>query len=29
MFEWARACVDSDAHWKMILVDNPAEVYGF
>ena len=29
MFEWARACVGNDAHWKKILVDNPAEVYGF
>jgi len=29
MFEWAQRCVDNDAHWKKILVDNPAEVYGF
>ena len=29
MFEWARGCVENDAHWKRILVDNPAEVYGF
>ena len=29
MFAWARACVDNDADWGRILVDNPAEVYGF
>ncbi len=27
MYEWARACVDDDARWKKILVDNPAQVY--
>ena len=29
LYEWARSCVDNDANWKRILVDNPAEVYGF
>lgn len=29
VFDWARRCVGNDAHWKRILVDNPAEVYGF
>jgi D-galactarolactone isomerase len=29
VFDWARRCVGNEAHWKRILVDNPAEVYGF
>lgn len=29
VYEWARRCAGSEAHWKRILVDNPAEVYGF
>ncbi len=29
MYEWARHAVDNDTHWKKILVDNPAEIYGF
>jgi D-galactarolactone isomerase len=29
LFEWARQCVDGDARWKQILVDNPVEAYGF
>ena len=29
VYDWARRCVDNDAHWKKILVDNPAELYGF
>lgn len=29
VFDWAKRCVGNDATWKKILVDNPAEVYGF
>lgn len=29
VYEWARRCVGNEVHWKKILVDNPAEVYGF
>ncbi|MEP7300841.1 MAG: amidohydrolase family protein [Caldimonas sp.] len=29
MLAWARSCVADEAHWKQVLVDNPAELYGF
>jgi len=29
VFDWARRCVGDELRWKRILVDNPAEVYGF
>jgi D-galactarolactone isomerase len=29
VFDWARRCVGNAARWQKILVDNPAEVYGF
>ena len=29
MLDWAFGCVDSTATRRKILVDNPAELYGF
>jgi D-galactarolactone isomerase len=29
MYEWARGCVNNEATWQKMLVDNPAQLYGF
>ena len=29
LFDWVRGCVETEDDWEKILVDNPAELYGF